>query len=184
MSSAIDRKVFRNLSYGLYVLTSADGERKNGQIINTALQVTSDPPRVAVVVNKENLTHEYIVKSKCFGISVLEDSSPMTFIGLFGFRSGRFVDKLAKIEFKEGITGSPLVLEHALAVLEAEVVNRIDLGSHTIFIGDVVGSEIIRQGSPITYQYYHEVLKGKSPPSAPTFEPLVLRPPGLRSTVD
>jgi ferric-chelate reductase [NAD(P)H] len=172
MPSSVDRKVFRNLSYGLYILTSVDGGKKNGQIINTAIQVTSQPPRVAVIVNKENLTHDYILRSKVFGVSVLDVATPMTFIGVFGFRSGRDFDKLARVEFKEGITGCPLVTEHALSVLEAEVIDHIDLGSHTIFVGTVVNSEVLREGSPLTYEYYHQTLKGKSPPSAPTFEPL------------
>ena len=78
---------------------------------------------------------------------------------------------MAKIEYEEGITGCPMVTEHALSVLEAEVIEEIDLGSHTIFIGNVVSSKAIGKGTPLTYQYYHSVMRGKSPPKAPTFEP-------------
>jgi flavin reductase (DIM6/NTAB) family NADH-FMN oxidoreductase RutF len=172
MSSTLDRRVFRNLSYGLYIVTSRNGEHFNGQIINTAIQVTSDPPRVAVIINKKNLTHEFITKSKVFAVSVLDETAPMTFIGIFGFRSGRDIDKLSKAKFKEGITGCPLVIEHALSVLEARVTEQIDLGSHTIFIGDTVRSEVLSDGQPMTYYFYHQTLKGKSPPTAPTFEPV------------
>ena len=170
MESNIDRSVFRDLSYGLYIVTSKDADRMNGQIVNTVIQVTSEPPRIAVIINKKNYTHELILKSKVFSASVLEESTPMIFLGPFGFRSGRDFDKLSKVSFKEGITGCPLITEHALSVLEAEVIDQVDLGTHTVFIGNVVRSEALKEGTPLTYQYYHTVLKGKSPPNAPTFE--------------
>ena len=170
MNQNVERGVFRDLSYGLYIVASMDEGRLNGQVVNTVIQVTSEPPRVAVIINKKNLTHEFILNSKVFSASVLEESTPMIFLGPFGFRSGRDVDKLSKVDFKEGITGCPLISEHALSVLEAEVIDQIDLGTHTVFIGNVVSSEILKKGSPLTYQYYHQVLKGKSPPNAPTYE--------------
>lgn len=169
MSPELDRRAFRDLSYGLYIVTSRDGERLNGQIVNTVIQVTSDPPRVAVIINKENLTHEYISKSRVFGVSVLDESAPLTFFGPFGFRSGRDFDKLSKVHFKEGITGCPLVREHALSVLEAKVFDQTDLGTHTIFIGDAVSTEVLKGGRPLTYRYYHEELKGKPSKNAPTY---------------
>lgn len=172
MSPEFDRRAFRDLSYGLYIITSRDGDRLNGQIVNTVIQVTSDPPRVAVIVNKQNLTHEFISKSGLFGVSVLDESAPMTFMGLFGFRSGRDVDKLSQVQFKIGVTGCPLVLDHALSVLEAKVIDQIDLGTHTIFIGDTVNAEVLKEGRPLTYRYYHEFLKGKAPATAPTYNPL------------
>lgn len=171
MSPDLDRRAFRDLSYGLYIVTSRDKERFNGQIVNTVIQVTSDPARVAVIINKKNLTHEFILKSKSFGVSVLEESAPMSFFGPFGFRSGRDFDKFAKVEFREGITGCPLVTEHALSCLEAEVFEEIDLGSHTVFIGNVVNSEVLTTGRPLTYRYYHENLKGKPSKNAPTYTP-------------
>lgn len=172
MSPEFDRRAFRDLSYGLYIVTSLDGDRLNGQIVNTVIQVTSDPARVAVIVNKQNLTHEFILKSGLFGVSVLDESAPMTFLGLFGFRSGRDVDKLSQVEFKMGVSGCPLVLEHALSVLEAKVINQIDLGTHTIFIGDTVNAEVLKDGRPLTYRYYQEFLKGKAPATAPTYNPV------------
>ncbi len=171
MEPKIDRNVFRDLSYGLYLVTSVDEGRLNGQVINTLIQVTSDPPRVAIIINKNNFTHELIVKSKVFSASVLDENTPMKFLGPFGFKSGRDVDKIANVEHKAGITGCPLITEYALSILEAEVIEQIDLGSHTVFIGNVLSSEVLKQGTPITYQYYHNILKGKSPPNAPTYEP-------------
>ena len=172
MEKKVDRNVFRDLSYGLYIVTSRGREGQlNGQVVNTVIQVTSDPPKVAVIINKNNYTHELILESEVFAASVLEEDTPMIFLGPFGFRSGRDVEKFSNVEFKEGTTGCPLVTEHALSVLEAEVTDRIDLGTHTVFIGNVVNTELLKKGSPLTYQYYHQTLKGKSPPNAPTYEP-------------
>jgi ferric-chelate reductase [NAD(P)H] len=172
MSPDFDRRAFRDLSYGLYIVTSRDGNRLNGQIVNTVIQVTSEPARVAVIVNKQNLTHEFISRSGLFGVSVLDESAPMTFLGLFGFRSGRDVDKLSQVQFKIGVAGCPLVVEHALSVLEARVIDQIDLGTHTIFIGDTVNAEVLKEGRPLTYRYYQEFLKGKAPATAPTYNPI------------
>jgi ferric-chelate reductase [NAD(P)H] len=169
MAGNVDRRAFRDLSYGLYIVTSHDDGRPNGQVVNTVIQVTSDPPRVAVIINKQNLTHEFITRSGVFGVSVLEESAPMSFFGPFGFRSGRDFDKFQKVQHRSGMTGCPLITEHALSVLEATVAEQIDLGTHTVFIGDVQNSETIKAGSPLTYRYYHEELKGKPSKNAPTY---------------
>ncbi len=171
MIAGLNREVFNHLSYGLYIVTSIADDRFNGQIVNTVLQVTAEPPRVAVIINKNNLTHEFISKSKVFGASVLDTSTPMTFIGLFGFKSGRNVDKLSQTKFIQGATGAPLVTEHSLGVLEARVFDEVDVGTHTLFVGDVVSGEMLRTGEPLTYLYYHKHLKGKSPKNAPTYNP-------------
>jgi len=171
MTLELDRKAFRDLSYGLYLVTSFKGDRLNGQVVNTVIQVTSEPPRVAVIINKKNLTHDFILKSQVFAVSVLEESAPMAFFGPFGFKSGRDVDKLVKVAFKKGSTGCPLITEHSLSVLEAEVIDRVDLGSHSIFVAVVVSSGVLKTGRPMTYHNYHEPLKGKSPRNAPTIEP-------------
>jgi len=171
MSPDLDRRVFGDLSYGLYIVTSRDGDQMNGQIVNTVIQVTSDPPRVAVIINKKNLTHDFISRSRVFGVTVLDEATPMKFLGPFGFRSGRDTDKFSEVQFTEGVTGCPLVTEHAVSLLEAEVFDQIDLGTHTIFVGNAVNSEVLRESRPLTYQYYRESLKGKSPPNAPTYTP-------------
>jgi flavin reductase (DIM6/NTAB) family NADH-FMN oxidoreductase RutF len=171
MCAELNRKAFENLSYGLYIVTSRNENRVNGQIVNTVIQVTSEPPRVAVIINKKNLTHEYVAQSQVFGVSVLEEAAPLTFFGPFGFRSGRDYDKLSKVQFKEGTTGCPLVTQHTLSVLEAKVVERIDVGTHTVFIGDVVSSEVLKEGAPLTYHYYRQNLKGKPSQYSPTFIP-------------
>lgn len=169
MSSNLDPQPFRDLSYGLYIVTSIDGERMNGQMVNTAIQVTSEPPRVAVIINKKNLTHEFISKSKVFAVAVLEEETPMTFIGPFGFRTGRDIDKFVDVPFEKGVTGCPLITKHTLSVLEARVIDQVDLGTHSIFVGDCVNTKAIKSGRPLTYRYYHEVLKAKTPANAPSF---------------
>ena len=163
------RKAVWDISYGVYIITSMDGDKKNGQIITTAFQVTSDPPRVAVCVNKETLTHEYITKSKKIGISVLEQDVPMTFIGTWGFKSGRNIDKFKDTNYKIGITGIPLVTDYTLSIMEVDVKLIQDVGTHTLFIGDVVNSEVIKDGTKLTYEYYQKEKKGKSPKAAPTY---------------
>ncbi len=171
MITGLNRQVFTQISYGLYIVTSHLDGRLNGQIVNTVLQVTSEPPRVAVIINKSNLTHEFIAGSKLFGASVLDTSTPMPFIGLFGFKSGRKEDKLSQVDYIQGSTGVPLVTEHCLSVLEAKVVDEVDVGTHTLFVGDVIGAEVLRSGEPLTYSYYHTNLKGRSPKTAPTYNP-------------
>jgi ferric-chelate reductase [NAD(P)H] len=168
--AVMDSRPFRDLSYGLYIVTSKDGDQINGQIVNTVIQVTSNPPRVAVIINKKNLTHEFIVKSKVFAAMVLDENVSMVFLGPFGFRSGRDVMKFDKAAFRIGTTGAPIVTESTLSMIEAEVIDQIDLGTHTIFVGDVVSSEVLREGTPLTYKHYHEHLKGRTPPNAPSFK--------------
>ena len=170
MNNKIDKKALWNLSYGMYIVSSKFNGNQNGQVANTVFQITSEPPRIAVSINKGNLTHEYISKSGLFTVSVLDRSTPMTFIGLFGFRCGRDIDKLSQcIQIKTGSTGCPAVMDYALSVIEARVFNQIDVGTHTVFLGDVVSAEVLREGKPLTYAYYQEVKKGKSPKNAPTY---------------
>ena len=171
MISKIDPNVIREMSYGLYVLTSQDKDFLNGQIINSVKQVTYDPVRLAVTVSKKNLTHELILKSKVFAVSVLDNSTPTSFFQLFGFMSGRDVDKLARVEYKEGVTGCPVMVENALSVVEAVVFKEVDLGSHTIFIGNAMASEVLREGHSLTYRYYQEELNGRISKNAPTYIP-------------
>lgn len=162
-------KTFHKLSYGLYLVSSKNGEKLNGQIANAVFQVTSDPPKIAVCINKQNFTHECIQQSKFFAVSILSKETPMEFIGNFGFKSGRNFDKFRGVKYKIGITGAPVVLENAVGYVEAEVVETLDVGTHTIFVGNVLSAELIGQGEPMTYAYYHEIKGGRSPKAAPTY---------------
>lgn len=163
------KEAFFKISYGLYIVSSHLDGKLNGQIANTVFQVTSQPPKFAVCINKENLTHKFIAKSKVFCASVLAKTAPMSLIGRFGFKSGREIDKFNGVKCKIGKTGSPVVLDSTLAYLEAKVVDQLDVGSHTLFIGEVVDADILVEGEPMTYAFYHQVKKGLSPRTAPTF---------------
>jgi len=133
------------LTYGMYIVASRKGDRFNGLIINTATQVTAKPPTVAVCISKDCMTHEYIKESGVFSISVLRKETPLKFIGNWGFKSGRDVDKFKEARYKLGQTGAPIVLDNASAYLELRVVDRLSVGTHTIFIGEVVGGDIIEE---------------------------------------
>ena len=162
-------KALYKLGYGLYVVSSKTGDKLNGQIANTVFQITSEPPTLAVSINKNNLTHEFIEESKVFVTSVLSQDTPLSFIGHFGFKSGRDIDKLEGINYKIGETQAPVVTENALAYMEAKVIQKMDVGMHTIFVGELVGADVIKEGEPITYAYYHQVKRGTTPKTAPSY---------------
>jgi len=162
-------KALHTISYGLYVICSRKGDKLNGQIANTVVQVTSEPPTISVCINKGNLTHEYIEDSGVFTVSVLSQDTPLSFIGHFGFKSGRDIDKFAGIKYKIGETQAPIVTEHTLSYLEVKVTQKVDAGTHTDFIGELVNAEVIMEGTPMTYAYYHEVKRGTTPRSAPSY---------------
>jgi ferric-chelate reductase [NAD(P)H] len=159
------------IGYGMYIIGSIKGEKLNAQIANTVFQISSEPPTVAVSINKKNLTHEYIKASKVFAASILTQAAPLPFIGGFGFKSGRDTDKMKDVNYKVGQTGSPVVIDNTNAYLEAEVVQDVDAGTHTIFIGKVVAAEVLNDNPCMTYEYYHQVKRGTTPKTAPSYIP-------------
>lgn len=165
----MDSKIFQRISYGLYVIGSTREGKYNGQIANTVFQISSDPATVAISINKSNLTGEFIKTSGVFSVSILPQSTPMDFIGRFGFKSGRDYDKYQGLSFKQGMTGAPILLEHTSGFLEAEVIKSIDIETHMLFIGRVVDAEVISNEEPMTYSHYHKVKKGLVPKTAPTY---------------
>lgn len=165
----IDLLALGTFTYGLYVVTSASRGRVNGLICNTVVQVALRPCQVSVSINKSSLTHEYISESGVFAVSVLEQDTPLTSIGIFGFRSGRNYDKFAKVAYRRGETGCPLLEDHALATIEARVRTAVDCGSHTTFVADVLAARRVKPGLPLTYAYYHQVKGGKTGKGAPTY---------------
>ena len=156
------------LSYGLYVVTSKNGDRYNGQIANTIFQISSSPNTIAASINKNNLTNEFIRESKLFVVSVLSQESPLSLVGHFGFKSGREMDKLAGMKYELTENGIPYITETTLSYMEAKVIQEVDAGTHTIFIGELVGAEIFGEGIPMTYDYYHKLKTGTAPPPAPS----------------
>lgn len=157
------------LTYGLYVVGSHFEGRLNGQITDALMQVTAFPPRVAVSINKNELTHEYITKSGVFAVSVLGQSAEMKLIGLFGFRSGRDVDKFAQVKHTVSEAGCPLLTEHAVAGFEAGVLQALDVGSHTVFVGEVRSAVEMAEMPVLTYRHYTENMKGRVPKNSPSY---------------
>jgi flavin reductase (DIM6/NTAB) family NADH-FMN oxidoreductase RutF/rubredoxin len=163
-------RALHKISYGMYVVSSKKDDQFNGQIANTVFQTTSDPVMIALCLNKQNLTHEFVQASKVVTVSVLSTETPMQFIGRFGFKSGRDGYKFDGVETKLGVTGAPIVLDHAVAYLEAEIVGSMSAETHTLFLAKVVDAEILDENAePMTYAYYHMVKGGKSPKTAPTY---------------
>jgi ferric-chelate reductase [NAD(P)H] len=157
--------------YGMYVITSRAGEKMNGMIATTACQVTAEPVRMSVTVSKENFSHQLIEKTGVFGVNVLGRDTDFSFIGRFGFKSGRDFNKFENIAYSMGRTGVPLISDNAIAVAESRVISSLDAGSHTIFLAEVVDARILNNEPALTYEYYHTVIKGKSPKNAPTYIP-------------
>jgi len=162
-------KALYKISYGLYIVTSKKGGNINGQTANALIQVTAEPPAIIIGINKQNLTHEYIKESKVFATSILSQDTPLNFIGQFGFKSGRDINKFDQVNYKTGKTGAPIILDNTLAYLEVKVTNEMDVGTHTIFVGEVVEAEQLKEGEPMTYAYYHQVKRGTTPKTAPTY---------------
>jgi flavin reductase (DIM6/NTAB) family NADH-FMN oxidoreductase RutF len=145
-----------SVSYGLYLVSSIDGEKINGQICNTLFQITSDPPRVAIGINHQNLTHEYIEKSGVFAASVLGEDD-LRIVRRFGYRSGRDFDKFKGIPIFKGKTGCP-IYESAVAYIECVLLpdKTTDAGTHSIFVGEIVGGTRLTEDAPMTYAFYHQ----------------------------
>jgi ferric-chelate reductase [NAD(P)H] len=166
----MNNKALFKLSYGVYVVTSKKEDRINGQIANTVFQVTSEPPTIAVSINKNNLTHDFVKESRVFSASVLCEETPLTFIGRFGFRSGRDTDKFEGINYKIGETGAPIVLDNAVSYLEARVTREMEVGTHTIFVGEVVNADVVDEHKAcMTYENYHQIKGGRTPKAAATY---------------
>jgi ferric-chelate reductase [NAD(P)H] len=175
MDNAVDTKALWDISYGLYLVTSVSGEKVNGQIVNSIIQVCAETPRIAVSINKENLTHEYIKKSGVLAVTVLEQDTPMPFIGRFGFRTGRDEDKFSEMKYEKGQTGCPIVTDNALSYFEGKVIGSADAGTHTVFIVEITEAKVLKEGIPLTYAHYQQVKKGKAPKNAPTYRGNVVK---------
>jgi len=162
-------KTLHQISYGLYIITASNGDKINGQIANTVFQITSKPPTLAVSINKENYTHEFINESRSLAVNVLDRDTGMVFIGRFGFKCGRDIDKFDGVKHHLSPLGNPILEENSTAFLEVRVDKEVDVGTHTVFIGEVVDADILSDGEPLTYAHYHLVKKGKAPKTAPTY---------------
>ena len=162
-------KAFHKLSYGLYLIASEYQGKKSGYIANTAFQVTSEPPQMAISCHKDNFSAQIILNSGAFSVSVLKREVNMKIIGDFGFMSSTDINKFAGINYLKGLSGSPIVTDSAVAWFDCKVVKSIDLGSHYLIIGEVIDSDELSDEEPLTYQYYREKYKMFSPKNSPTY---------------
>jgi flavin reductase (DIM6/NTAB) family NADH-FMN oxidoreductase RutF/rubredoxin len=166
----IDIEALFKVSYGLYIVSSGDQNKGNGYISNTVFQVTAQPPRFATCCSKDNYTSEIIKASAAFSVSILHQGTSTKIFGRFGYKSGRESDKLEGMDIRYGETGVPIVLNEAIAFLECKVVEAMDLGTHVMFIGELIQSEVLDDSAePITYLYYRNVKKAVAPKNAPTY---------------
>ena len=163
----MDKKALFKLSYGLFVLTAKDGSKDNGCIINTAVQLTDTPKRITIAVNKANFTHDMILKTRKFNVSVLSEKSQFSTFRHWGFQTGRKVDKSVGITYERSENGLIYIVEGANAFLSAKVLNTVDLGSHTMFIAEVTDAAVLDEAADsATYAFYHRHIKPSPPKPA------------------
>lgn len=167
---SMDTTALFTLSYGLYTVGSFSGDRVNAQIANAVFQITASPARIAVAINREELTNQFIKDSGYLAIGVLSQTADLPFIGHFGFKSGRQIDKFASREYITTPSGCPCPKDNALACLELKIESMVEVGTHTLFIGELTHCTLLGEGTPMTYSYYQEVLRGKTPPTAPSYK--------------
>ena len=158
---------FHKISYGVYVLSTWDNGRPTGCTINCACQITSNPATFLVSVNKDNYTHQCIRDCGYFAVSVLSEKSDATIIGTFGFRSGKDTDKFSSVPYR--VREKLPVLDDACAYVVCKVINTMDSPTHTMFLGEVLGADVLNNDLPMTYAYYHSVIKGKTAKNSPTY---------------
>ncbi len=165
----INSNTFRNISYGLYVVSSQDGSRPVGCIANSIMQVTSKPATICVSLNKDNYTHDCIKKSGKLSVNILPENIDPAIIGTFGFSCSATADKFNETSYK--LIEELPVLDNSCGYIIGKVINSTDCSTHTIFIAEVIACDIPGDGVPMTYSYYHEVIKGRAPKNAPTYLP-------------
>lgn len=156
----MNTKAMFKIGYGLYVLTGKTGEKDSGCIINTVAQVTSNPNRISITVNKGNYTHDIIAETGVFNVSVLTTEADFSLFQRFGFQSGRDCNKFEGYSaVKRAENGILYCTEHTNAYISGKVINQVDLGSHTMFIADVTDCEVLSDATSVTYDYYQKHIK-------------------------
>lgn len=164
----MNTNIFTKMSYGVYAITTLAQGTPTGCIANSVMQITVSPATVAVSMNHSNYTNACMEKEGKFAINILSEQTPPAVIGTFGFQSGRDTDKFRGMsyEMKEGMP----VLSDACGYVVCKVVNKMETETHTVFLGEVIDCNFLKENQdPMTYAYYHQVIKGKSPKTAPTY---------------
>lgn len=158
----MDKKAMYKLSYGLFVLTARESEKDNGCIINTAIQAASEPNQLSICVNKANYTHDMIERTGKFTVSVLSQNAQFELFKHFGFQSGRDTNKFESFrKCTRGENGIYYITEGTNAYISVTVNRTEDLGSHTMFIGEITDMEVLSDFASVTYEYYQNNIKPK-----------------------
>lgn len=152
------------IGYGLYVLTTNDGEKDNGCIVNSVMQITNTPNKVAVAVNKQNYTHDTIIKTNKLNINCIAESAPFSLFQNFGFRSGRDADKFEDVAFERSNNGLAVLSNNINAYMSLWVESTVDLDTHTLFICFVTQMDELSEERTMTYTYYQDNVKPKPQP--------------------
>lgn len=164
----VEKEAMFKLTYGLFVLTTKDGEKDNGCIVNTVSLITDTPKRITVYVNKANYTEELIRKTGVLNVSVLTENAPFEIFKQFGFSTGREVDKFAGKAYPRSENGLYYLPEYTNALISAKVVDTLDCGTHTLFVAEVTEARVLSAEKSVTYEYYQSNIKPK--PNAPKTE--------------
>ncbi|MDO4479023.1 MAG: flavin reductase [Lachnospiraceae bacterium] len=167
----MNKKAMYKLSYGLFVLTAKEGDKDNGCIVNTAIQAASTPNQVSVCVNKANYTHDMIMRTGLFTVSIIGQDATFDLFKHFGFATGREVDKFADFaDAARAENGLLYVTKGTNAYISVKVTQTVDLGSHSMFVGEVTDMEVLSDVPSATYEYYMANIKPKKPAPAPAPE--------------
>ena len=164
----IEKEAMYKLTYGLFMLTTTDGEKQNGCIVNTVMMMTDNPKRIVVFVNKSNYSEELLRKTKICNVSILTEKTPFDVFKQFGFQSGRDVDKFEGGMYATSENGLYYLPDYANAVLSAKVVDCYDYDTHTLFVAEVTEAKTLNSDKSVTYEYYQNNIKPK--PQAPKTE--------------
>ncbi|MBQ8588493.1 MAG: flavin reductase [Clostridia bacterium] len=161
MAANIDLTALFSISYGLYVVTSNDGTKDNGLIVNTVIQVTNTPNRIAVTIDKNNYSHDIIKKTGKLNVNCLSVDAPFGIFENFGFQSGRDADKFAEIKPMYSQNGLAYLPQYSNSFISLEVESYVDVDTHGMFICTVTEAQVVSDKESMTYTYYHKNVKPK-----------------------
>ncbi|MDE7163938.1 MAG: flavin reductase [Clostridiales bacterium] len=163
----MNNNILTKLSYGVYIVTTWVDGRPTGCVANSIMQVTAEPATFAVSINRDNFTNACIKDIGKFAISVLAESSDPKLIGTFGFKSGRDIDKFEGVDYS--VQSRLPVLNDGCGYIVCDVIDSMETETHTVFLGKMTACDMFGSKTPMTYDYYHKVIKGGAPKTAPTY---------------
>ncbi|MBC8529404.1 flavin reductase [Christensenellaceae bacterium NSJ-44] len=166
----MDSAVLWQLSYGMYAIGVSDNGRPCGCIVNTVTQVTAENPVIALNVNKQNYTYDVMMRTGAFSVSILTEQARPEAIGALGFASGRDQDKFQNLDYALTADGLPILKEGTCGFITCKVISTMEMETHVVVLARVQDAFKGADGVPMTYRYYHEVVKGRAPKNAPTYQ--------------